>query len=126
LKTRKALKSQSKLKATCKAVPLQVKEDSIKLHGPRCYAGECRICNGQLITTNDDPDHFPAKGPHSTPDLPKYIFMAHRRCHRYYTDHPAERRELFQRIEAKGIPVFWEIEERKGIGTLFNKNIKGD
>jgi hypothetical protein len=110
-------KDQKKESGEIGPVPLWVKEESIKLHGNRCYCGECGVCKGKPITVNDDPDHEPSKGAHNTPNDPRCIFMARRLCHSYYTDHPKERKELFSRIAAKGILVLEDKPNRKGIAN---------
>jgi 5-methylcytosine-specific restriction endonuclease McrA len=96
------------LKRTVHPVPLEVKKQALA-KSAFCYAGYCPNCNGQPVTINDDPDHFPPRS-RGGRDIPEHIWMVKRLCHRRSHDNPKERMETFKKIEAAGWLVDWDGE----------------
>jgi hypothetical protein len=122
LQTKTPLKAHTKLKSKAKGIPMEIKIQTIQQKGNKCFMGFCPRCGGSIVKIEEGMHHFPHKGPHSTPDDPKYLWPTHDICQGYYHDHPKEEKELFERIEEhlekikSSVKVYWTVP-KKGIGT---------
>jgi hypothetical protein len=100
---------RKRLRSHYKPIPKSVKETVLIEKGDRCFMGFCGRCHGTRVTVNEGQHHFPHKGPHCTPDDPKYLWPAHDVRQEWYHEHPNEERKLFEQIEATGYTVYWRV-----------------